>query len=429
MAEKRDAGMIVYKKKTSNIKKILPAFLGLLILVNSMSVSFAQTDKGLDIVAETGVLINASTGEVLYNKNMNQKMYPASTTKIMTALLVLENLDLSSTVIIDRETSETEGSSIQLLEGEKISVEQLLYALLLKSANDSAVALAKQVAGSVPEFAKMMNARAQALGANNTNFVSPNGLPDDHHYTTAYDLGLIAKEAMKNSEFQKIVITLKYTIPQSNKSDARILQNPNYLLSKYEGATGIKTGYTSEAGRCLVAGAKRGNMELISVVLKSTAAARFSDAISLLDYGFENYKSIVAVKKGDFVGEIRVSRGEVRHAQIDAGESSYLTVPKQTNESTVSTKVLIEGTIRAPITKGQKVGTVEIFQGSTLVGEVDAVVSENVDEGGPLSAIGISDRTTTILGIILLMMIFLYINAVRNRRKRRIRRQRKRFNR
>ena len=413
------------------MKKVFTLLLTILIVSNSMAVSFAETDKEPILAAEAAVLIDTSTGEVLYNKNMDRKMYPASITKIMTALLVLENLDLSSIVTIDKETSLTEGSRIHLSEGEKVTVEQLLYALLLKSANDAAVALAKEVAGSAPEFAKMMNARAEELGAKNTNFVTPNGLHDDNHYTTAYDLAMIAKAAMKNSEFRKAVTTLKYTIPKTNKNNARELLNPNKLLygksevpvngvlktSKYEGSTGIKTGYTSEAGRCLVAGAKRGNVELISVVLKSTDLGSFGDSIALLDYGFENYKSISAIKKGDYLGKIKVIRGSVRKVDIVAAKSSYLTIPIEKAEPTVNTKVVIDKKIQAPVSKGHKVGKVEIYRGNILVDEVDAVTSEKVDKGGLLSAIGISDSVSYILKIFSLIVIALLTILTFRRKK------------
>ncbi|WP_312648299.1 D-alanyl-D-alanine carboxypeptidase family protein [Aminipila sp.] len=413
------------------MKKVFMVLLTILIISNSMTVSFAEMDKGPSLNAKAAVLINASTGEVLYNKNMNQKMYPASTTKIMTALLVLENLDLSSTVTIDKETAETGECQINLIEGEKVTVEQLLYALLLKSANDAAVALAKEVDGSIPAFADRMNARAKELGAQNTNFVTPNGLHDDNHYTTAYDLAMITKEAMKNKEFRKIVTTLKYTIPETNKSDARVLHNPNKLLYsktkilvngvlkplKYEGATGIKNGYTSEAERCLVAGAKRENIELISVVLKTTATGKFADSIALLDYGFENYKSVPAIKKGDSFGKIKVIKGAVRNVEIVAAKSSYLTILQNKADLKVNKKVMIDNEVAAPVSKGQKVGKVEIYTGNILVDAVDVVTVKQVDKGGILSVIGIPDSFSHILKIALLVIIVLFAIFI-SRKKR-----------
>ena len=267
-----------------------------------------------------------------------------------------------------------------------------------------------------------MNARAEQLGAKNTHFVTPNGLHDDNHYTTAYDLAMIARGAMKNEEFRKIVTTLRYTISKTNKSDTRVLQNPNKLLYskseisvngvirpiKYDGAMGIKNGYTSEAGRCLVAEAKRGNMKLISVVLKTTDIGAFSDSIALLDFGFQNYENISVIKKGDSLGKINVMKGAARNVEIVAAKSSYLTVSKKI-ASKVNTKVVIDHKIEAPLSEGQKVGKVEIYIGSILVGEVDAVTAGQVDRGGFLSAIGIPDNFSHFLIVLFVISVLIIL--------------------
>ena len=214
-------------KKT---KKTITITLIILLLINLMPlVSFAASEPP-DIIGETAIVIDAKTGQVLYNKNMHDQRYPASTTKLITALLAIENLDLSKTVTIDAETPFTEGSRIYLLEGENVTVEQLLYALMLESANDAAVALGKEIAGTVPAFAEMMNRKAIELGAKNTNFVNPNGLHDDNHLSTAYDLAMIAKEAMKNEKIRELVTTYRYVIPATNKQETRYLYNTNRLL-------------------------------------------------------------------------------------------------------------------------------------------------------------------------------------------------------
>ncbi|QAT42259.1 D-alanyl-D-alanine carboxypeptidase family protein [Aminipila luticellarii] len=414
------------------MRKIFVILLAVFLTASSMTISFAETNQQPALQAKAAVLIDSSTGEILLDKNMNRKMYPASTTKIMTALLVLENLDLSKTVTIDKETALTGGSQINLAEGEHITVEQLLYALLLKSANDAAVALAKEVSGSVPEFAALMNARAKELGARNTNFVTPNGLPDANHYTTAYDLAMIARGAMGNEKFRDIVTTLRYTIPATDKSDARELKNPNKLLYsqskievngvqrplKYKGTTGIKNGYTSEAGRCLAASAKRGGTELISVVLNTTAEGKFADSIALLDYGFENYRNVPAVRKGEALGETKVSRGTMRNVEMIAEKTAYVTVPaKKAEASEVRTKVIKEQKIEAPVFKGQKIGTIEIYKGNILIGQVDAVAAVSVDKGGPLSFLGISDRASYVLAGCFLIIIVLLAAFIFRRRK------------
>ncbi|HVI41671.1 MAG TPA: D-alanyl-D-alanine carboxypeptidase family protein [Anaerovoracaceae bacterium] len=428
------------------MKRIVSIILTVLVLINAAPVvSFGATEPPA-ILAETAVVIDAKTGQVLYDKNMNDQREPASTTKVMTALLTLENLDLSQLVTIDAETPFTEGSRIYLLEGENVTVEQLLYAMLLESANDAAVSLGKKIAGSVPVFADMMNKRAMELGAKNTHFVNPNGLHVEGHLTTAYDLAMIAKEAMKNEEFRKLVTTYRYVIPATNKQDTRYLYNTNRLIydehtkelvngvmraAKYEGATGIKTGYTGEAGGCLIAGAKRGDTELISVVMKSTTEGRFSDSIALLDYGFANYKSVKTMDAGTILGEIPVKHGKERKVGVVASETAYATLPSEASTSLVNTKIKLNETVRAPIVKGQKVGVVEIYEGEKLIGKIDAVTTNGIPEGGILSVIGLSDETANVIervfAAILILIILLFAAYVilkrRQIRRRRLKRQ------
>ncbi len=428
------------------MRKIISIILTVMVLINTAPVvSFGATEPPA-ILAETAIVIDAKTGQVLYDKNMDEQREPASTTKVITALLALENLDINQTVTIDAETPFTEGSRVYLLEGENIRVEQLLYALLLESANDAAVALGKEISGSIPAFADRMNKKAAELGAKNTHFVNPNGLHEEGHLTTAYDLAMIAKEAMKNEEFRKLVTAYRYVIPATNKQDTRYLYNTNRLIydektkvlvngaqraAKYEGSTGIKTGYTSHAGGCLVAGAIRGDTELISVVMKSTDEGRFADSIALLDYAFENYKSIKTMDAGTILGEIPVKQGTERKVQVVALEDVYATLPMEASDSVVNTKIILDNKVRAPIAKGQKVGVVEIYEGDQLVGTVDAVTASGIPEGGILTIIGISDETAKVIEsvfasiLILLVLLFSAYVVLKRRqvRRRKLRRQ------
>lgn len=428
------------------MKRILSIVVTVLVLMNAApAVSFGETPPPA-ILAETAVVIDAKTGQVLYDKNMNEQREPASTTKVITALLALENLDLGKTVTIDAETPFTEGSRVYLLEDENIKVEQLLYALLLESANDAAVALGKEIAGSVPAFADLMNNRAKELGAKNTNFVNPNGLHEEGHLTTAYDLAMIAKAAMKNEEFRKLVTTYRYVIPATNKQDTRYLYNTNRLIydektkvlvngvqrpAKYDGATGIKTGYTSHAGGCLIAGAMRGDTELITVVMKSTDEGRFADSIALMDYAFANYKSVKAMDAGTILGEIPVKHGSERKVQVVSKEDAYATLPIEASLSMVNTKIKLDDRVQAPVAKGQKVGEVEIYEGGQLLGKVDAITAAEIPEGGILSIIGISDEAAKmierILASVLILVVLLFAAYVvlkrRQIRRRKLRRQ------
>lgn len=428
------------------MKKIISIILTILVIINAAPIVSYGTTEPPAIIAETAVLIDAKTGRVLYDKNMNEQREPASTTKVITALLALENLDLNRLVTIDAETPFTEGSRVYLLEGENVTVEQLMYALLLESANDAAVALGKEMAGTVPAFAEMMNKRAKELGAQNTNFVNPNGLHEEGHVSTAYDLAMIAKEAMKNEKFREFVTTYRYVVPATNMQDTRYLYNTNRLIydertkvlvngvqraAKYEGATGIKTGYTSHAGGCLVSGAINGETELIAVVMKSTDDGRFADSIALLDYGFANYKSVKAMDSGTILGEIPVKRGTERKVQVVARGDSYATLPIEASDSVVNTKIILDDKVQAPIAKGQKVGVVEIYEGDQLAATVDAVTASDIPEGGILSIIGISEETGKVIerlftGILLFVILIFAAYVVLKRRqirRRRLRRQ------
>lgn len=237
------------------------------------------------VSAESAALIDES-GQILYEKNANVKGYPASTTKIMTALVALEKLDelglgMDSEVIIPEEAVGIEGSSIYLKKGERISIEELLYGLMLQSGNDSATALAICVGGSLSSFVSMMNEKAEELGCSGTHFTNPSGLYEENHYTTAADLARIAGEAMKRDDFRKIVRTKDW----QNADGSRSFHNKNKTVFQYDGATGIKIGFTKASGRTLVASAKRDDKEMIAVVLRD--GNWFNDAYALMDYGFQ----------------------------------------------------------------------------------------------------------------------------------------------
>ena len=273
------------------------------LTVLSSNIAYAQTCPAT--TAQAAVLIEASTGKVLYANNAHLKLPMASTTKIMTALLAIENGNLDEIVTTDASAYDTEGSSIYLQLEEEISLRDLLYGLMLSSGNDAAVAIAVHIGKGVERFAEMMNARAKEIGANNTNFVTPNGLPDENHYTTAYDLALIAAEAMKNDVFREIVSTQYYQTTTGNYT--RTFKNKNKILWQYDGGTGIKTGYTIAAGKCLVFSAQRNGMELIGVVLN--CPDMFNDAMQILDYGMKTYEMAELVSADQIVSRVVIKNG------------------------------------------------------------------------------------------------------------------------
>ncbi len=261
-------------------------------LANSLN-NYSKNNDSAEIVME----INSK--RVLHEKNIHNKMFMASTTKILTAITIIENMDLAKKVTVSKETIGVEGSSIYLEEGEILSVEDLLFGLMLRSGNDCAETLALACSGSIESFAELMNEMALKIGAKDSNFVNPHGLHDDNHYTTAYDLALISAYAIKNPDFERIVSTKKAIIPFTTKETKRVLINKNKMLSNFDGATGIKTGYTKNAGRCLVTSAKRKNLELVCVVLN--CYDMWEKSTLLLNNCFDNYKYKSILNSCEFV--------------------------------------------------------------------------------------------------------------------------------
>jgi len=321
--------------------------------------------------------MDAHSGRVLYEKNGHQRMSPASVTKIMTGLLVIENGNLNQAVEISKNAAATPESSVWLEEGEIITVSQLLYALMLNSANDASVALAESVAGSVESFVELMNRRARELGMNNTNFRNPHGLEEVGHYTTAYDLALVSREAMTYQAFSRIVATKTYKIPWANNDYQRLLINKNRLLWRYDGAVGIKTGYTKQAGNCVVGAAQKGPLMLIAVSLNSPTV--YPDLQALFDYGFANYHLLTVKEAAQLSVEVPVINGQEK--TVPAFPKTDLKVAvTEAEESRTSYTVQIDDTITAPVSEGQAVGICRIHVGDKEAGIVELVAGTSVGE-------------------------------------------------
>ena len=264
------------------MKQRILLFMFTIIVICGGTVYAATPSPQVD--AKAAVLMAANTKQVLFGKNLYGIMYPASTTKIMTLITALENGNPKSIVTVSPSAAVCEGSSLELIAGEKLSLTNAMYGMMLVSGNDSAEAIAENVAGSIPSFVNIMNVTAEKIGAKSTHFSNPHGLPDPYnHYTTAYDLALITAYGMKNNDFVKIVSTKEYDVTFVDGKKTHV-ESINKLLKTYPGANGGKTGYTDDAGECLVATAKRGNLQLIAVILDSET--RWDDATALLDYGF-----------------------------------------------------------------------------------------------------------------------------------------------
>lgn len=290
------------------MKKICKFFLNVIILLTLfLNSTVSAAVKPPNVSADGAVLMDASTGEVIYSKNMTSPYPPASTTKIMTALLTLENCDLEDIITIGAKPPFADGSKIYISEGEQFKVKDLLYALLLASANDAAEALAEHISGSKEEFAKLMNKRASELGATSTNFVNPNGLYNDNHRTSAKDLALIMKELVKHPEYTEISTTSSYKIAPTNKMDKeRPLWNGNRLIQKsseyyYKDCQGGKTGYTIQSEHSYVATAERNGQKLILALIHDKNKTYFKDAANLFDYGFNNFELTKLYSEGEVV--------------------------------------------------------------------------------------------------------------------------------
>lgn len=404
------------------MKKVIALILAIIFLIPAIPAYAA----GPVVTAPSAILIDAKSGKILYEKNANAKMYPASTTKVMTGILAVEygKFDEVVTVGVNPSTKIERGSSqISLVPGEQLTMEQLLYGLMLESANDAAIAIAEQISGSVPEFAALMNAKAKALGATNTNFVNPNGLHDDNHYTTAHDLAMIAKYGMTLPKFREVVSTVKYTIPQTNKQPARdYITNGNKLIWKtadkyrYEYATGIKTGYTTKSKHCLVGGAKKGDVELISVIMGAEGSNMYTDTTSLFDYGFANYQNVDLVKKDQIVTTASVKGSDEKFNLLAA--DNFTTLLGNDERDKVKSDITVKENLEKPIKKGEVLGTVTYKLDDKELGKVDLLSSVELEKPVLMK----KTNWTWIIYVIVIFLIYRTIITIIKRRKRRKRR-------
>lgn len=331
------------------------------------------------VTARSAVVMEAATGKVLYQRNMDQLRYPASTTKMMTLIVALENSKLDEVVTASSNASGTEGSTIWLEIGERLTMEQLMYGMMLVSGNDATVAVAEHIAGTVPKFAQMMTKKAHEIGAVNTHFANSSGLPDPEHYTTAYDLALIAAYGYQNPEFAKIVGTKEKQIPWSVNPYNRDLGNENRMLWLYDGGNGVKTGYTDAAGRCLVSAAKRDGVQLIAVVLD--APYMWNDSIAMLDYGFSRVYPLDVVKRGEKFDNIFIPFGENSNISAHARES--ITVGSDgSDRSAYTKKIELKEELKAPVKKGEIIGEVNVIYDGKIIRKTDLLSDENVNKAG-----------------------------------------------
>ena len=356
-----------------------------ILLARLFSFSPLAEPSAPSVSAHSAVLIDAEYGTVLYAKDADTKHPMASTTKVMTALVALEQMAPDTQICISPEAIGTEGSSIYLVEGEQLTLEQLLYALLLESANDAAVAIAVGVAGSVEQFAELMNRKAADLGLTDTQFQNPHGLDAEGHYTTAYELALIARAALQNELILKMVSTRKTTIPHGGIDGVRLLVNHNKMLRLYEGSIGVKTGYTKKSGRCLISAAERDGVRLIAVTLN--ASDDWNDHTALLDYGFSLRESVSLCEVNGIVLTVPVVGGEKDSVIVSNPQALCSSLPK--NHPEIRQTIELPRFLFAPVGDGEEVGQA-VFRcdldgdgKAEIIGETPITVQCGVRQAAP----------------------------------------------
>ena len=338
------------------LKGVLCALLCAVLCLLGCTITSALPDTTaavpMSVGAKAAILIEAQSGHVLFEQHAHTRMPMASTTKIMTALVVLEHCSLTETVCVDARAVGVEGSSVYLYEGERLTVEQLLYALMLSSANDAAAALAYHTAGSIEGFAKLMNQKAAALGLQNTQFANPHGLDAKEHYTSAYDLARMTAYALENPFFLRIVSAEKKVIPLREQEGARVLRNHNKLLSSLEGCIGVKTGFTKKSGRCLVSAAERDGVRLVCVTLD--CPDDWNTHTALHEGGFAALERVTLAAANSFVMALPLTGGTQSEVFLQTAAKVSLTLPRERGEITLS--ICAPHFAYAPVSAGEQIG-------------------------------------------------------------------------
>ena len=372
------------------MKKLASFIMAILIAIMPMNLSFANEGNApLSVSSKSAILMDVGSGHILYEKNAHDKLPPASVTKVMTMLLICEALDsgkitLDDSVQISENAASMGGSQIFLEAGEVQKVDTLLKGIAVASANDGCVAMAEYIGGSVESFVDMMNAKAKELNMKDTNFVNTNGLPVDNHYTSAHDIAIMSRELLKHDVISKYLTTWMDQVVVGKKQITVGLANTNKLIKHYQGATGVKTGFTQQAKYCLSASAKRGDTHLVAVTLGAeTSPERFKDATSLLNFGFVNYESVKLCSKNDNIATLTLDKADEQKINLVAKEDLSVLIKKGGNKD-FTRKIKVNENPTIPIKKGTNLGYVEIYQGKTLVGKVDLVNTKDIQKASYL---------------------------------------------
>lgn len=405
-------------------KKIFIAIIVLILLLLNCNFAFAVSTEP-NLVSEASILIDSNTNKILYSKNADQKMYPASTTKILTAILTLENCNLddevtvSDTAILDI----PEGySSANLQFGEVLTVEQLLQLLLVHSANDAANVLAEHVGGSIESFVSMMNTKVHDLGLENTHFTNAYGLHDENHYTTAYDLAIIMKYCVQNNDFRRIAGSASVAIPATNKSGVRKYDSTNDLIipnskNYYQYLTAGKTGFTTPAGECLVTSAYKNDIELICVILGGSqtvnnSSLRFSETKELYEYGYNNYSLKPIVLEGNPIYNVTIDNAtkETENLDLIAENDINAIVSNDVSLDNLEPSITLYQNLTAPITEGTIIGSAE-YDVDGVKYNVNLIASHNVEK------FNIWDYSFYFLAGFLLILVIICLLKIRTKKR------------
>lgn len=361
----------------------------LLLFFVSISIVKAEEVEDLAPNAKSAIMIEASTGEILFRKNENEKMAPASMTKMMSMLLIMEEIDKGTLkweekITASENASGMGGSQIFLEEGETMTVTELLKGIAVASGNDATVAMAERISGSEEAFVKKMNEKAKELGLKNTNFVTCTGLDADNHYSTAYDMSLIAKELVKYEKILEFTGTYEDYL-RTDSSSPFWLVNTNRLVRFYSGVDGLKTGFTNSAGYCLTATAKRDNMRLITVVMNvADTSKRSADTTRMLDYGFNIYMVRNIIDEETVIDNVKVDLGKSLNVDIVSKETITILNKKSDDKRNITYEAVVDKVV-APVKKGDKVGTINIIEDGNIISSVDATVKEDVAKSNIIS--------------------------------------------
>lgn len=357
----------------------------LIIISSFIFVNILNAEDKINLLSESGIIMEASTGKVLFEKDADTLRPPASMTKIMTMLLIIEevekgNISLKDVVTISERAASMGGSQIYLEKGSTSTVEELLTTIAVGSANDSAVAMAEKIGGTVENFVSMMNKRAKELGATNTTFKNPHGLDEEGHLSTARDMALIAKELVKHESIIKLTSTYETTITHQNGKSLWLV-NTNSLIKFYSGLDGLKTGFTDKAGYCLTGTMKRNDMRLITVVMKAeTKENRNTDTINMMEYAYSTYSKKTLVSSSNYLGKIFIDNAKQRTVKYYLEKDANIIVDKNTKEVKYKYDIILDN-VKAPLKKGSKIGVLKLYYNDEII-NYNLIIKEDVKKSG-----------------------------------------------